>query len=130
RQHGGSLGRPGPNTMSSAAADVAELAAALGLLPLGVLGHSLGGKVALAFVSAQANADPALRPEQAWLIDSTDEPRDPDGSAWEMLDRVRRLPDRYPSRGAAVDALVADGLELPVAQWMSSNLVVVDGEYR
>jgi esterase len=65
------------------------------------------------------------------VMDSTPEAREPGGSAWSMLNIVRSLPDRFPGRQALVDALVAHGMQQPVAQWMATNLEAGDdGTYR
>ena len=40
-----------------------------------------------------------------------------------MLDVVRRLPDRFPSREDAAARISAEGFAPGVAQWMSANLV-------
>jgi pimeloyl-ACP methyl ester carboxylesterase len=117
RQHGDSQGFQPPHTVAAAAADVAALAAALPGPATGVLGHSFGGKVALAHA---AGAPQALR--QVWVADSTPESREPAGSAWAMLGVVRELPVHFSSREELVAALTARGVERPVAQWMATNL--------
>lgn len=116
RQHGASQGFPPPHTIAAAAADLDRLADAT-VRPDAVLGHSFGGKVALAFA---ASDPPSL--EQVWMIDSTPSAREPGGSAWEMLAAIRALPDRFDSRDAFVDSLVAHGFDAPVARWMATNL--------
>ena len=131
RGHGGSTGLPGPHTVAAAAADLARLAgggrgAGGGEGPEGseepdgphaVLGHSFGGKVALAYAAV---ARPA--PAQTWIIDSTPAPREPAGSAWRMLAALEELTGPFDSRGDAVEALGARGFGEGVARWMSSNL--------
>jgi esterase len=113
RQHGESRGFEAPHTVERAAGDLVNLPET----PLrAVLGHSFGGKVAL----LRGRDDPSI--QQVWVVDSTPEARDPEGSAWEMLEILRRLPDRFDDRDSAVDALTAEGLAGPVALWMSSNL--------
>jgi esterase len=47
-----------------------------------------------------------------------------------MLELLRRLPPSFETRDAGVAALEAEGLERPLAQWMATNLVEVDGAYR
>jgi esterase len=129
RQHGRSQGFPAPHTVQAAAADLVELADATGLVPSAVLGHSFGGKVALIFAGMEADATSHLR--QVWVVDSTPDARDPGGSAWSMLNIVRSLPDRFATREALVDALVAHRMQRPVAQWMATNLEAEDdGTYR
>lgn len=121
RGHGGSAGFEAPHTVAAAASDLARLAASSRQDgsdgPHAVLGHSFGGKVALAYA---ALAVPA--PAQTWLIDSTPAPREPQGSAWRMLDALDAMPGPFSSRAQAVDGLVEWGFGPGVAQWMSSNL--------
>jgi pimeloyl-ACP methyl ester carboxylesterase len=83
-----------------------------------ILGHSYGGKVAIAMARALRDI-----PLQTWVIDSTPEAKAPTGSAWEMLEVVRRLPPRFASRDEAVAAIVSRGYAQGVAQWMTTNLV-------
>ena len=125
RLHGGSQAFPPPHTLDAAAADVRALVDALGGPVRAILGHSFGGKVALLY-TRRHGADL----EQAWMIDSTPASGAPGGSAWRMLDALRRVPSSFPTRDAAVRAIEAEGFETGVAQWVSTNLVVADGEYR
>jgi pimeloyl-ACP methyl ester carboxylesterase len=116
--HHGASG-PGAHgeTVSGLAADVSEWLDANGIVPAGMLGHSFGGKVALAIARRLATI-----PLQLWIVDSTPDVKPPSGSAWEMLQIVRRLPARFPSREAAADALTRAGFSPGVAQWMTTNL--------
>ena len=121
REHGRSVNRPGEATLAAAADDLDRVAEQLdGGAPV-LLGHSLGGKVAL---RRAADRPPNLR--QVWIIDSTPAALAPDepiaGDAWDMLRRVRRLPGPFESRSAAVAALQNEGLSLQVASWMAMNL--------
>lgn len=121
RQHGASQGFAAPHTIDAAISDLAVLASTE-MPAAAVLGHSFGGKVALAFA--------ATRPEglrQVWIVDSTPEAREPGGTAWRMLEVVRGLPDAFASRDELVDVLEAAGFARPVGQWMATNLVPVDG---
>lgn len=121
--HHGSSG-PGQHgeTVRGLALDVIDWARSTGVSPRAILGHSYGGKVALALAGQMRGT-----PLQVWVIDSTPDVKPPSGSAWDMLRVVRSLPDRFPSRAIAQDAIQAAGYELPVAQWMTTNLVR-DGE--
>lgn len=113
RQHGDSVGFPPPHTLERAAADLDTVAAS----PVrAILGHSFGGKVAL----IRGRDDPGIR--QVWVVDSTPEAREPEGSAWDMLGILRRLPPRFDNREAAVAALVSERVDRPVALWMTTNL--------
>ena len=114
-------GRSGPgrhgDTVAGLALDLQDWAGADRIEVDAILGHSFGGKVALSFATGRSAA-----PLQAWIIDSTPEVNSPSGSAWDMLDVVRRLPDRFPSREDAAVAIEAEGFAPGVAQWMSANL--------
>jgi esterase len=120
--HGGSAPGVHGDTITGVALDVLDWASASRVSLRVVLGHSYGGKVALAMAERLRG-----RPLQVWVIDSTPDVKAPSGSAWDMLSAVRSLPDRFASREQAQAALQARGYELPVAQWMTTNLVR-DGE--
>ena len=115
--HGASPGGDHGDTVDGLARDVEEWLASSGIAADAVLGHSYGGKVALA-LAAHARATRL----QLWIIDSTPETRQPSGSAWGMLDLVRRLPQRFSSREEATEALIQGGYTRGVAQWMATNL--------
>jgi pimeloyl-ACP methyl ester carboxylesterase len=126
RMHGQSrAGFTGPHTIAASAMDVDRLVAGLDLHAAAVLGHSFGGKVALTYALHHGQ-----ELGQVWVIDSTFAVRHPEGSAWEMIQAVRRLPDDFASRAEAVEGLVAQGYAEGVAQWMAINLEPVDGRYR
>lgn len=115
--HGASgPGRHG-DTVRGLADDIAAWAETEGLAPDAVLGHSFGGKVALALAGRwKAHA------LQTWLIDSTPDAREPSGSAWELLQIVREPPATFASRDEFVIALTDRGWATGVAQWMATNL--------
>jgi pimeloyl-ACP methyl ester carboxylesterase len=125
RQHGASQDFPPPHTIVTAAEDVVRLARDTGDEAGAMLGHSFGGKVALA---AARRSLPALR--QVWVVDSTPDAREPGGSAWAMLEILRSLPERFDTRDELIDALVGRGQTRATAQWMATNLVPDDGGYR
>lgn len=122
REHGGSTGFPPPHTLAAAAGDLAGLVRATGLPVRGVLGHSFGGKVALAFAR-----DHGAGLERVWVVDSTPDPLAPGGEAWAMLRTVKALPAHYASRAEAVAALERSGVRTPVARWMATNLEAAPG---
>ncbi|MGH7506370.1 MAG: alpha/beta fold hydrolase [Longimicrobiales bacterium] len=117
REHGASQGFSPPHTLVAAAEDLVELARGTGEAPAAMLGHSFGGKVALAYARRAPE-----RLEQLWIVDSTPDAREPGGSAWEMLHVLRKLPEVFATRDEAIEALVAGGVARPVAQWMATNL--------
>jgi esterase len=115
--HGDSSpGRHG-DTVEGLAADVVAWLDSERVEPDAILGHSFGGKVALAMGDAWRN-----RPLQIWVIDSTPETREPAGSAWDMLSAIRSFPPRFSSRDEAAAAFMAQGWSQAVAQWMTTNL--------
>jgi len=116
REHGASEGFPPPHTVDACAADLAVLAASTGRPVDALLGHSFGGKVALAFV------DGGGAPAQLWVVDSTPDTGRAGGTAWQMLERVKGLPDHFGSRDELVDRLGEVGISQPVARWMATNL--------
>ena len=129
RLHGNSPSFAPPHTVAAAAGDVVSLIEAGGgavspgfsrardAIARVVLGHSFGGKVALALAEPLAGTL-----EQIWVIDSTPERRQPDGSAWAMLAAGRALPPTFASRAEAIAGLEAQGVAGPVAAWMATNL--------
>jgi pimeloyl-ACP methyl ester carboxylesterase len=116
--HGGSGTGSHDVTVTGIAADVIGALRAKSIVPDALLGHSFGGKVALAMMRAWS-----ARPLQVWVIDSTPEPRTPSGGAWDMLQIIRALPPRFASRDELIASLTSRGWALGVAQWMATNLV-------
>lgn len=116
--HGDSPAGHHGDSVSGVALDLADWLTAESIIPNAVLGHSYGGKIALALA-----ARPRDTPLQVWVIDSTPEVKTPSGTAWAMLDLVRRLPLRFKTRDEAIEGLTKGGYSLGVAQWMATNLV-------
>jgi esterase len=116
RLHGGSTGFEPPHTLERAAEDLVALEDSLGHPADAILGHSFGGKVAL--VRAAAGPPPA----QIWVADSTLRAGEPSGTAWDVIEIVRELPDRIASRDVVVEALAAHGYAKAVGQWLAINL--------
>jgi pimeloyl-ACP methyl ester carboxylesterase len=116
--HGASPPARHGDSVSGLAQDVREWLDTEGVTPNAVLGHSYGGKVALAMAAQWPGAR-----LQVWVIDSTPEVKPPSGSAWGMLEIIRGLPPRFESRDHAVQALVEHGYPRGVGQWMATNLV-------
>lgn len=125
RLHGDSQGFLPPHTIEAAAADIGTLARALGEPLAAVVGHSLGGKVALRYAARQPQD---LR--QAWVVDATPAAGPPSGSAWQMLNAVRSMPAEFTTREAAAAGLVRFGFTPDVANWMTTNLTRTNGHYR
>lgn len=120
RGHGQSLGAPPPHSVESAAQDLVHLGDHLGVNIRGILGHSFGGKVALAYA--------ALRPDQldeVWILDSTPSVR-ADGmktvGAAHVLDTLDALPATFPSRDFFFDHMTASGMNRPEIEWLAMNV--------
>ena len=119
REHGASVGRTPPHTIEVAADDVVELIGSLDAPVDAVVGHSFGGKVALLLARTMGDAAPA----EVWIIDSTPAARaKPGGSAWEMLDHLRKSSGVFRTRAMAVTELALRGVDEGTAQWISTNL--------
>lgn len=136
REHGQSRGFDAPHTVQAAARDLLRTFDSEGPPLDAILGHSFGGKVALEAVrqaagGGQAQRDARSLPGQVWLIDSTPAVREPSGSAWGMLELLRRHPGPFRHRDEGVAALEDEGLATPIARWMGTNLEEgVDGAWR
>lgn len=119
RAHGDSLGTDGEDTVNNCANDLAETARTLSVPVRGVVGHSFGGKVALAFVKVQ----PGL--EHVMTLDSAPGPRgDARGSesTLEVLNVLDALQRTWTGRDAFIAAIEAKGLSKMLGQWLAMNL--------
>jgi pimeloyl-ACP methyl ester carboxylesterase len=124
REHGASQGFAGPHTIENAARDLEHLTASTGIAPEAILGHSFGGKVSLAFANAATSV------KQAWIIDSTPAPTTPGGSAFNMMQIVKSIPETFATRDDAVQVLMQNRVTQPIAMWMATNLEEHDGAYH
>jgi esterase len=127
RMHGRSQGAPPPHTIDAAADDLVRLVARRHLPVAGVVGHSFGGKVALALRGK-------LELPEYWILDSTPgarpEPKSDPDSAEHVLDALRGLPPSFPERAAFVAAMTGAGFSRALADWLAMNLEPADGAYR
>lgn len=125
RMHGQSQGAPPPHNVATAGADVAalaETATRAGRPVRAVLGHSFGGKVALAY-RARAGSDLT----RTWVIDASPSARPgalthPDNTVAEVLTTLGQLPDRFATRQDFVDTLTGRGFAPAIAYWLAKNL--------
>lgn len=132
RNHGKSLEAPPPHTMESAADDLLDLADHLGRNPDVVLGHSLGGKVALSFARRHVQprnlrkpSEGALRQlRQVWALDS-----DPGAQVAGSEHQVRQVmaalrahPGPFATRAEVITRILSAGLSSGLAQWLATNL--------
>ncbi len=125
RLHGQSLDFPEPHTLETTAQDLSQLLPLTHDKPFAILGHSFGGKVALQY--ALKNPNPNLK--EIWIIDSTPDAYPPSGSAWQMIQLIRKLPRIFESRKQVTTLLQEAGLQLGVAMWMATNIIKEDGHY-
>ncbi|KAI3514261.1 hypothetical protein L1887_12581 [Cichorium endivia] len=100
RNHGSSVDREGlspPHDTANAARDLANLVKSLDWAwPDVVIGHSVGGKVALQYASSCAQGDygdSAEVPKQLWILDSVPGKID----NYEVVDKVLRTLQTLPS---------------------------------
>lgn len=118
RMHGASQSMAPPHTIDAAAADLDELA-----LPgpvEGVLGHSFGGKVALAYLLRHPNTL-----SHVWIVDSNPGVRSEttgSESTRAIVDLLLRFPAKFATRDEFVGRLREAGYSEPIAQWLAMNL--------
>ena len=125
RHHGGSAAhrRQAPSTLDAAAEDLRSLEALVGR-PRVVLGHSLGGKVALTYGALSGRE---REPLTVWALDSSpgEVVGDPHGVET-ILNAVASLPQVLDSRAHAAEMLqgrVPDSIKA----WLVSSLEPLDG---
>lgn len=124
RNHGESHEQAAPHTVAACAADLVEAAAALGLPVEMAIGHSFGGKVALAWGAERERAGQRVR--AVWALDSP--PGRPamalalQSEVVRVVAALRAVPMPLPRRDAIVPLLVEMGFSMGLAQWMTTNL--------
>jgi len=125
--HGASPPLPPGSDLTTMAKDVIATARAQGHQgPLELVGHSLGGRVAL----AGALADPASI-RSITILDITPSPiPDEEWGSGPVLDRLRELPEVAPDRATFRDRLIERGLSTWLADWALMNLIRTDNGYR
>jgi pimeloyl-ACP methyl ester carboxylesterase len=126
RGHGRSQGLPPPHDLRSAAADLARLRAALGKEVRGIAGHSLGGKVALAYLEEHPG-----ELDLAFVLDSDPGARAPtdapDGAA-RVLELLASLDPPLASREDFRERLFARGLSRAIVDFLAMNVHRVEPE--
>ena len=120
RKHGRSQDLPPPHTLEAAADDLVALESALPGPVRGILGHSFGGKVTLAYLQKRADqlgpvivvdSNPGMRPDA----------RGSQSTLW-ILRLLRENTGPFESRTAFVNRLVEGGVALGIAQWLAKNV--------
>lgn len=115
RNHGDAPPSSPPHTIAACAADLRALPT-----PELVVGHSFGGKVALAWARDHAEGLKA-----AWILDSVPGPVSPDAGpadAKEVFRAVRSAPVPARDRQEIRAALLAAGLTSPIVAWLATSL--------
>ena len=125
RLHGDSREAPPPHTLEACADDLSATVGAGAPRPRALIGHSVGGKVAL---EAAGRAPAGL--EQVWVLDSTPSAGEPAGAAVDMLGVLRRKTGPFADREEAVAALEEEGFGRRVGRWMATNLEETDDGLR
>jgi len=120
RAHGESIDAPPPHTVEACADDIARLTDALLIEPAAIIGHSFGGKVALAFAQKYGQVL-----EQVWVLDSpphaTMGPTD-QLEVERIVRQLREIPVPIADRQTVDAALRAHGHTKSLAGWMTTNL--------
>ncbi|CAK7341875.1 unnamed protein product [Dovyalis caffra] len=138
RNHGRSADIEGldpPHNMFNAAMDVANLVKGRGWdWPDVVIGHSMGGKVALQFAESCARGDygdSVALPKQLWVLDSVPVEVSPDysdGEVEKVLKTLHGLPSPIPSRSWLVNHMIQLGFSKSLSEWIGSNLKKSGGQ--
>jgi pimeloyl-ACP methyl ester carboxylesterase len=120
RQHGRSEPGLPPHTIDACADDLRALVTELGDVTA-LAGHSFGGKVVLATRAL-------VHVEQTWMLDSNPGARpsymtDPRNSVIRVLELMERLPKTWTKRDDFVAAVIAEGHDQGLAQWLAMNVV-------
>lgn len=132
RLHGRSKDAPGPHTLASCAGDVLSLMDQqrdMGRNVEMVVGHSFGGKVALAMREQRRAMCPL------WLIDSGPGARpgmleDSSNTVVSVLSMLEELPPTFSDRAEFLLAVQSYGFAKPLAQWLGMNLESCAAGYR
>jgi pimeloyl-ACP methyl ester carboxylesterase len=124
--HGASPPLPPAADSATLAGDVLASARSLGLkFPLVLVGHSLGGRVALRAAGLAPASVGAVT-----LLDISPGPLDGEGGVERLLAALLRAPDTFAGRGEARATLLDAGLPSELAEWLLLNLESVGGIYR
>ena len=123
--HGDSPPLPPGADSATLAADVLATAQGLGLAaPFALVGHSLGGRVAL----RAAQLEPATL-SSVTLLDIAPGPLH-DASVAGVVEVLRRAPASVATRGQARAHLAKEGVAPAIAEWLTLNLEPAEGGYR
>lgn len=144
RMHGRSQGAPPPHELDAVARDLDRLASDLDRrdMPVrGVIGHSFGGKSALAFrrLASGGSTSAAAGLVETWVLDASPSIReaasprpigDPGDGAIEVLRALEQAPGQFSSRGEHLAWMTGRGFSRGLAEWLGMNLVSDGGTFR
>ncbi|KAL6559169.1 hypothetical protein OROHE_006538 [Orobanche hederae] len=133
RNHGNSAKIEGllpPHNLESAAKDLANLVKSEGWdWPDVVIGHSMGGKIALQFAQGCADGhygdNVSLPKQQLWVLDSVPGKvfqQNSEGEVEKILQTLQSLPSTISSRKWLVDHMLELGFSKSLSEWIGSNL--------
>lgn len=129
RGHGDSPAGQGPHTLQACVDDLVSLARERGQAPMGIVGHSFGGKVALA---TAWHGMPHL--DVVWDLDASPTvhslPDLAEGEIGRVLDAVRRHPEAFATLDEVVAYFLEAGLPRGIGRWMTTNVVRHDEGLR
>jgi esterase len=123
RFHGDSGAAPSPHTLRGCAADLGRLLRSLEQSPDMVIGHSFGGKVALAY--ARELAPPSLR--QVVVLDAlpsrSERPQTVQNNfVLQVIEAIRETRVPAEDRREVKAELLAQGIPRPVVEWLATSL--------
>lgn len=128
RMHGASKKLAPPHTVAAAAADLVALESKVPGPIRGVLGHSFGGKVALAYLVDRAAREPGAL-QRLFLLDSNPGLRPQargSESTLEVIAMLRTLPATFATRRDFIELVKSKGHTEAIAQWLAMNLARTD----
>lgn len=115
RMHGTSLNLAPPHTLQQCAKDL--LGVPNDPPVAAVIGHSFGGKVALAYARLRGDLT------ATYLIDSSPSPGARTGTVAQVLDALNAGEEWFADRSLFVASLTAKGIAEPIARWLAMSLV-------
>jgi pimeloyl-ACP methyl ester carboxylesterase len=127
RGHGRSPRLVPPHDLDAVVADLHALEQALDVPVTGAIGHSLGGKVALAYAATRRQTL-----ETVWVLDSQPGARDErtDSPTRTVLSLLEALPMHFSNRNQFVSLVEQAGQSRAVAAWLAMSVVRDGDEYR
>ncbi|OQS04880.1 hypothetical protein THRCLA_02920 [Thraustotheca clavata] len=127
RAHGDSPSFNPPHNLASCAQDVINLSEKLGVTPDVVVGHSFGGKVALAYLDACRQQNRPT-PKDTWVLEALPGCGEIPIVTDYILPTLLSLPVPIASKREFVALLESKGFETRQAQWMTTNLKSLEND--